>query len=156
MTVSTKDGVLIVRHEPDLTNTTNVKSLAQYASRKRTVIIDGVSYTGWFASDFTLAEIKRLRAVQSRGGRTTRLDNAFEVPTLQEVIDLAGRCRRRCRVLRGRCIVDRNLRCGDGADRPPAHHHDRGRVRYVGSAATSSSLVAAGWTRLGVGFCAAA
>ena len=64
--VSTKDGILIARHEPDLTNTTNVRSLAKFANRKRTVVIDSVTYTGWFAVDFTLAEIKQLRAVRSR------------------------------------------------------------------------------------------
>ena len=55
------------------------------------MIIDSVTYTGWFASDFTLAEIKQLRAVQSRAPRSTKFDGAFEVPTLQEVIDLAKR-----------------------------------------------------------------
>ena len=89
--VSTKDGQLIARHEPDLTNTTNVGKLPQFANRKRTVVIDSVTYTGWFSVDFTLAEIKQLRAVQSRGGRSTTFDGAFEVPTFQEVIDLAKR-----------------------------------------------------------------
>jgi len=87
--VSTKDGVLIARHEPDLTNTTNVGTLPQFADRKKTLVIDTVSYTGWFANDFTLAEIKTLRAVQQRAGRSKKFDGAFEVPTFQEVIDLA-------------------------------------------------------------------
>lgn len=56
--VMTKDCVLIARHEPVLTDTTNVKTLPQFASRKRKATIDGVEYDGWFASDFTLAEIK--------------------------------------------------------------------------------------------------
>ena len=56
--VATKDGHLIARHEPNLIATTNVKDLPQFASRKRTAVIDGASETGFFASDFTLAEIK--------------------------------------------------------------------------------------------------
>ena len=58
--MATKDGHLIARHEPDLTNTTDVSRLPQFASRRRTVMIDGAAVTGWFASDFTLAEIKKL------------------------------------------------------------------------------------------------
>jgi len=87
--VSTKDGILIARHEPVLTDTTNVKTIAKFANRKRKETIDSIEYDGWFASDFTLAEIKELRAVQSRAPRSTRFDGAFEIPTLQEVIDLA-------------------------------------------------------------------
>jgi len=87
--VSTKDGVLIARHEPVLTDTTNVKSIAKFADRKRKATIDGVAYDGWFAADFTLAEIKELRAVQPRSPRSTKFDGAFEIPTFQEVIDLA-------------------------------------------------------------------
>lgn len=87
--VSTKDGVLIARHEPVLTDTTNVKTIAKFANRKRKATIDSVEYDGWFASDFTLAEIKELRAVQPRSPRSTKFDGAFEIPTFQEVIDLA-------------------------------------------------------------------
>ncbi len=87
--VLTKDGVLIARHEPVLTDTTNVRSLPKYADRKRKAIIDSIEYDGWFASDFTLAEIKELRAVQPRAPRSTKFDGAFEIPTFQEVIDLA-------------------------------------------------------------------
>ena len=63
--VATKDGHLIARHEPNLIDTTNVKDLPQFADRRRTVMLDGVPTDGFFASDFTLAEIKQLRAVQS-------------------------------------------------------------------------------------------
>src|SRR5688572_33176174 len=63
--VATKDGHLIARHEPNLIDTTNVKDLPQFANRRRTVMLDGVPTDGFFASDFTLAEIKQLRAVQS-------------------------------------------------------------------------------------------
>lgn len=87
--VSTKDGVLIARHEPVLGGTTNVASLAKYAGRKRKARIDGVEYDDWFASDFTLAEIKELRARERVASRNKRFDGAFEIPTLQEVIDLA-------------------------------------------------------------------
>lgn len=87
--VSTKDGVLIARHEPVLTDTTNVKTIAKFAARKRKATIDGIEYDGWFASDFTLAEIKELRAVQPRAPRSTKFDGAFEIPTFQEVINLA-------------------------------------------------------------------
>ncbi len=87
--VSTKDGVLIARHEPVLTDTTNVRSIAKFANRKRQATIDGINYDGWFAADFTLAEIKELRAVQPRAPRSTKFDGAFEIPTFAEVINLA-------------------------------------------------------------------
>jgi glycerophosphoryl diester phosphodiesterase len=92
--VSTKDGHLIARHEPNITNTTNVKDLAQFADRKRTIAagtamnVDGVLEEGWFASDFTLAEIKQLRAIQTRN-RDKSFDGLYEIPTLDEVIALA-------------------------------------------------------------------
>jgi glycerophosphoryl diester phosphodiesterase len=89
--VATKDGRLIARHEPNLIATTNVKDLPQFASRKRMATIDGATEEGFFASDFTLAEIKTLRAVQSFGERDQRFNGKFEIPTLEEVIDLAKR-----------------------------------------------------------------
>ena len=63
--VATKDGRLIARHEPNMINTTDVKDRPAFASRKRTAVVDGVAEEGYFASDFTLAEIKMLRAVQA-------------------------------------------------------------------------------------------
>ena len=87
--VSTKDGVLIARHEPMLGGTTNVASIAKFAGRKRTSVIDGVSYTDWFSVDFTLAEIKELRAIERVADRSQRFNGAFEIVTLQDVIDLA-------------------------------------------------------------------
>jgi len=87
--VLTKDGVLIARHEPMLGGTTNVGSLAQFASRKRKMIVDGYEYDDWFSIDFTLAEIKELRARERVAGRNTTFDGAFEVVTFQDVIDLA-------------------------------------------------------------------
>lgn len=89
--VATKDGHLIARHEPNLINTTNVKDLPQFAARKRTVMLDGVPETGFFASDFTLAEIKQLRAVQPLPERGTAFDGQFQIPTLVEVIEFVKR-----------------------------------------------------------------
>ena len=89
--VATKDGHLIARHEPNLIDTTNVKDLPQFANRRRTVVVDGVPTDGFFASDFTLAEIKQLRAVQSFSERDQSFNGRFQIPTLAEVIDLAKR-----------------------------------------------------------------
>ncbi|MEN9869977.1 MAG: hypothetical protein RLZZ171_960, partial [Cyanobacteriota bacterium] len=85
--VSTKDGVLIVRHEPLLDDTTNVAEVFG-ADRMSTKILDGEEVTGYFAEDFTLAEIKQLRAVQSQDFRSDEFDGAFEIPTFEEVIQL--------------------------------------------------------------------
>lgn len=92
--VSTKDGVLIARHENDITGTTDVGDRPEFAKRKTTKTIDGVEYTGWFTEDFTLAEIKTLRAKERipelRPG-SAQFDGLYQVPTLQEIIDLAKR-----------------------------------------------------------------
>ncbi len=84
--VMTRDGVLVARHEPMIGSTTNVASL--FPDRLRTKVVDGDSYTDYFVEDFTLAELKTLRAKQTRG-RSTTYDGQFEVPTLSEVIALA-------------------------------------------------------------------
>src|SRR5499426_3469866 len=89
--VATKDGHLIASHEPNLVATTDVASRPEFASRRRTAIIDGAADTGFFASDFTLAEIKRLRRVQDFADRPQQFNGKFEVPTLEEVIALAKR-----------------------------------------------------------------
>ena len=89
--VATKDGHLIARHEPNLIDTTNVKDLPQFANRRRTAMVDGVATDGFFASDFTLAEIKQLRAVQSFPERDQGFNGRFQIPTLVEVIELAKR-----------------------------------------------------------------
>lgn len=87
--VSTKDGVLIARHEPILGGTTDVASRPEFASRKRDGVIDGVLYKDeFFASDFTLAEIKTLRAIMPQGYRTQAFNGVFQIPTLEEVINL--------------------------------------------------------------------
>jgi hypothetical protein len=85
--VSTKDGVLIARHEPLLDDTTNVAEVFG-EERMSTKMLDGVEVTGYFAEDFTLEEIKQLRAVQSREYRSQDFNEAFEIPTFQEVIEL--------------------------------------------------------------------
>lgn len=87
--VVTKDGVLIARHEPMLSGTTDVADRPEFASRKTTRKVDGVDTTDWFASDFTLAEIKTLRAKQSMAERDQSKNGQFAVPTFQEVVDLA-------------------------------------------------------------------
>jgi glycerophosphoryl diester phosphodiesterase len=90
--VATKDGHLIARHEPNITTTTDVASRAEFASRRRVgVLVDGIKEDGWFASDFTLKEIKRLRAIQPLAERPQQFNGKFQVPTLQEVIALAKR-----------------------------------------------------------------
>jgi len=86
--VSTKDGQLIARHEPNLINTTDVASHLEFASRKTTKLVDGVAEEGFFASDFTLAEIKTLRAVMPQGFRTQVFNEVSEIPTLAEIISL--------------------------------------------------------------------
>ncbi len=86
--VATKDGVLIARHEPNITSTTNVASLPQFASRRTTKKVDGVDESGWFASDFTLAEIQTLGAVITDAERSKAFDGLYKIPTLQQIIDL--------------------------------------------------------------------
>ncbi len=86
--VLTQDGVMIDRHEPMLDGTTDVASKFP-ADRMRTREVDGVPTTAYFASDFTLAEIKTLRAVQPRANRPQGYNGLYEIPTLDEVIALA-------------------------------------------------------------------
>lgn len=89
--VSTKDGILIARHENDISETTDVANRSEFSNRKTTKKIDGKDVTGWFTEDFTLAEIKTLRAKERLSFRNHSFDGWFEIPTLQEVIDLAKR-----------------------------------------------------------------
>jgi glycerophosphoryl diester phosphodiesterase len=89
--VATKDGHLIARHEPNITTTTDVASRPEFAGRRTTKVVDGVAETGWFASDFTLKEIKTLRAIQPLSERPQQFNGRFKIPTLSEVIDLAKR-----------------------------------------------------------------
>ena len=92
--VSTKDHVLVCRHEPEIGGTTDVSRRPEFADRKRTVLLDGVSTTGWFTHDFTLAELKTLRAVERLPAvrqHNTMYDGLFQVPTFQEMLDLRAR-----------------------------------------------------------------
>lgn len=92
--VATKDGVLVARHENEISGTTDVADHPEFANRKTTKTIDGVTLTGWFTEDFTLAEIKTLRAkerIPAIRPDNTRYDGLFQVPTFAEVIQLAKR-----------------------------------------------------------------
>jgi glycerophosphoryl diester phosphodiesterase len=90
--VPTKDGELVARHEPEISGTTDVASHPEFANRKTTKIIDGEKVTGWFTDDFTLAELKTLRAVERLPDirpANTAFNGLFQIPTFQEIIDLA-------------------------------------------------------------------
>jgi glycerophosphoryl diester phosphodiesterase len=92
--VSTKDGVLVARHENDITGTTDVASHPEFADRKATKTIDGLTITGWFTEDFTLAELRTLRAKERLPDlrpTNTAFDGLYQIPTLDEVIALAKR-----------------------------------------------------------------
>ncbi|HYU34001.1 MAG TPA: glycerophosphodiester phosphodiesterase [Thermoanaerobaculia bacterium] len=89
--VITRDGVLIARHENEISETTDVSARPEFADRRRTRRIDGAEVTGWFAEDFTLAEIKTLRARERLPFRDHSWDGRFEIPTFEEVLDLAVR-----------------------------------------------------------------
>lgn len=90
--VMTKDGVLIDRHENEIGATTDVAAHREFADRKTTKTIDGRKVTGWFSEDFTLAEIKTLRArerLPELRKANTAYDGKDQVLTFQEVIDIA-------------------------------------------------------------------
>jgi glycerophosphoryl diester phosphodiesterase len=92
--VSTSDHVLVARHENDITGTTDVADHPEFAARKTTKTIDGVAHTGWFTEDFTLAELRTLRAVERLPDvrpANTAFNGLYQIPTFQEVIDLAKR-----------------------------------------------------------------
>lgn len=89
--VSTKDGVLVARHENEISGTTDVEAHPEFADRRTTKTIDGRPITGWFTEDFTLAELKTLRAeerIPADRPQNTQYDGLFEVPTLEEVLTL--------------------------------------------------------------------
>jgi len=90
--VSTKDGVLVARHENEISGTTNVADVAAFAGRKATKTIDGQSVTGWFTEDFTLGELKTLRArerIPNIRPDNVAYNDQFDIPTLDEIIALA-------------------------------------------------------------------
>ncbi|MFN2376559.1 MAG: glycerophosphodiester phosphodiesterase [Candidatus Binatia bacterium] len=89
--VSTKDHVLVDRHEPEIGGTTDVADHPEFADRRKTRVIDGVTFNGWFTEDFTLAELKTLRAKERLPGirqHNTLYDGREQILTFQEVIDL--------------------------------------------------------------------
>ncbi|WAZ21737.1 glycerophosphodiester phosphodiesterase family protein [Streptomyces cinnabarinus] len=95
--VPTKDHVLVVRHENEISGTTDVAAHPEFADRRTTKTVDGRSVTGWFTEDFTLAELKTLRAVERLPqirNRNTVFDGREEILTFQEVVDLARRLSR--------------------------------------------------------------
>ncbi|MGK5693624.1 glycerophosphodiester phosphodiesterase family protein [Streptomyces sp. URMC 128] len=95
--VPTKDHVLVVRHENEISQTTDVARRPEFAGRRTTKTVDGRSVTGWFTEDFTLAELKTLRAVERLPqvrNRNTVFDGREEVMTFQEVVALARRLSR--------------------------------------------------------------
>src|SRR4051794_13435232 len=95
--VSTKDHVLVARHEPEIGATTDVADHPEFADRKTTKMIDGAPVTGWFTDDFTLAELKTLRAKERLPDvrrRNTIYDGRYTVLTFQEVIDLRDKLSR--------------------------------------------------------------
>ena len=96
--VMTRDGVLIARHENEIGGTTDVAQHPEFAGRRRTQIIDGASMSGWFTEDFTLSEIKTLRARERLPGlrpQNTAFDGRFTVPTFDEIMQLADDANRR-------------------------------------------------------------
>jgi glycerophosphoryl diester phosphodiesterase len=89
--VSTKDGVLVARHENEISTTTDVASRPEFAALRTTKTIDGVALTGWFTEDFTLAELKTLRAVEripQVRPQNTLYNGRYQVPTFDEVLAL--------------------------------------------------------------------
>jgi glycerophosphoryl diester phosphodiesterase len=90
--VITKDGVLVARHENEISQTTDIANHPEFAHRQTTKIIDGTSYSGWFTEDFTLQELKTLRAkerIPHIRPQNTTYDGLWEIPTFQEIINLA-------------------------------------------------------------------
>ena len=87
--VVTKDGELVARHEPNITATTDVSARPEFANRKKTRKVDGVAETGWFVTDFTLAELRTLRAKQANPVRDQSFNTQFQIPTFREILDLA-------------------------------------------------------------------
>ena len=127
--VSTADGVLVARHEPNLVATTDVAARPEFAARRRQVLIDGAAEDGFFACDFTLAEIRTLRAVQPMAQRSQTFNGRFGIPTFDEIVALARGAGRRVAVY--------------PETKHPAWHRDRGLPLEERLVAT---LRRAGWT----------
>src|SRR5271167_1523957 len=98
--VMTRDGVLIARHESEIGATTDVAQHPQFAARRRSQVIDDETMTGWFTEDFTLAEIKTLRArerLPELRPKNRVFDRQFSVPTFDDILRLATETNRRRR-----------------------------------------------------------
>lgn len=98
--VMTKDGQLVDRHEPEISGTTDVAAHPEFTSRKTTKKLDGVDVTGWFTEDFTLAELRTLRAKERLATvrqRNTIYDGLYQVPTYEEVLRLRERLSKKYR-----------------------------------------------------------
>lgn len=96
--VMTRDGVLVARHENEIGATTDVAELKQFASRKRVKVIDGERLDGWFTEDFTLAELKTLRArerIPQLRKANTQYNDKYEIPTFDEIIELVAKASQR-------------------------------------------------------------
>ncbi|MFP8905692.1 glycerophosphodiester phosphodiesterase [Streptomyces atacamensis] len=96
--VPTRDGHLVCRHENDITGTTDVADHPEFAGRRTTKTVDGTEITGWFTEDFTLAELKTLRATERIPGTrpdNTLYDGRWTVPSFEEVLRWAEREGRR-------------------------------------------------------------
>jgi glycerophosphoryl diester phosphodiesterase len=97
--VLTRDGVLVARHENEIGGTTDVATRAEFAARRTVKTIDGVAKAGWFTEDFTLAELKTLRArerIPELRPANRNYDDQFDIPTFDEILELvrdAGRAR---------------------------------------------------------------
>ena len=113
--VMTRDGVLIARHENEIGGTTDVAQHPEFAARRRTQTIDGETMTGWFTEDFTLAEIKTLRArerLPELRPQNSVFDGQFSIPTFDDIMQLAAEANRRpqCCAQESACIRRPNIR----------------------------------------------
>jgi glycerophosphoryl diester phosphodiesterase len=91
--VITRDGVLVARHENNIAETTDIAKHTEFASRRTTKTVDGQPQTGWFVEDFTLAELKTLRAVERLGKlrpESSTYDGQFQILTFEEIIDFTA------------------------------------------------------------------
>ena len=138
--VSSRDGVLIARHENEISGTTDVAARPEFAARRATRWIDGRQVTGWFTDDFTLAELKTLRAVERLPGvrpGNTVYDGRFEVPTFDEILPLVD----------DRVAASGTADRGVPGDQAPVVLRRPGTA--VGGAAAGRACAGTGWTAPG-------
>jgi glycerophosphoryl diester phosphodiesterase len=108
--VMTQDGALVARHENEIGATTNVAQHSEFAARRCTKVIDGESVTGWFTEDFTLAELKRLRArerIAEFRPANVRFDGQFHIPTFDEILALVQAVEAQRRATSGGTMLSR-------------------------------------------------